>query len=457
MNKRDNKPWPQDLYNLFKDSTSNDRDVVEFIKTTLPDTEGRLFDAKGELYLRLPDSEDEQKQRAKIIKTVSALANVVDRSPYRFLLIGFQEDGTFDGIQKRGPAGGDHIIDTDEAELQQLLIDYLEPAPDVERYEINQNNKCGLVLVIQPVKEPPSVVENNIRIKGGTKSLITEGQVFTRKGSRNTRMGNDEFRNLVDRREQILLDKIEQFADDLAQVAGLSPEQLENATLAVSPSDDEDAFPLREVITTDPARDVNEKLKIAVKNWRSTGDLASSLNTVYQYYDHRQELDLTNQDGERLDKAEYLIQSSIIHYLPGTEWILKYDGDEERVYRSVLDQVDGNNLQMIEHVLLVRGKKEILEEIQDDPRLDYHSSNAADYKELCDRSPESRLREYGAILTGVSIGQSEYSLEELLSGGTDIESLIDDAVKKGRQTQPKNTKSTLRKLELIRLTQQTPN
>jgi hypothetical protein len=426
---------------MLTSTGESDADTIDFIEDNVPDDEGRLFDYKREMYLTADDPEEENERRAKFIKTVCALANASDRSPWRFIIIGFDSTGTFQGIQRLGAQGGEHLIDIDDVRLQELLTDYLVPTPDIDAFRLDANGDEALVLVIGRVDEPPTVIDGTIKIADGKRAIITEGQSYTRKGSRTTLMGHSEHRELVERRERLINEKIQGMADDLSQVVGITSEELEGVDLTVTSS--EEGVPLREIVTTEPAEDINEELRAGVKTWNTNGELISSRDTIYRYYRHRDSLDLTD------EITEYLIHSCLVNYLPGVEWILRYNQEVDGVFRSVLNRVDGNNINMVEHVLLVLGNDDLLREIESNADLDYSRSKASEYADLCDEPINERLRRY--VPSTVKVGTDEYSLDELLDGSVDVEELFDAVVTLVNNNDTDDNRASFREIELVKL------
>lgn len=271
-------PWPERLYSMLTSSSESDAETIAFIEDVVPDDEGSLFDYKREMYLTAGDPETENERKAKFIKTVCALANTSDRSPLRYIFIGFDSDGSFHGVQRLGAQGGEHLLDIDDVRLQEVLTDYLRPTPDIGVYTLDDGTDEAMVLVIGRVDEPPVVVSGTLKIAEGKKAVITDGQSFTRKGSRNTLMSHSEFRELIERRERLINEKIQGLAEDLSHVVGISSDELEGVDLTVTSS--EEGIPLREIVTTDPARNINEELRAGVKTWNTNRELVSNRETL---------------------------------------------------------------------------------------------------------------------------------------------------------------------------------
>lgn len=438
-----NAHWTEDLYDLLTSSENDGDAIVEFIESSVPSDEGRLFDNKRELYLNATRPEIENKRQAKLIKHISALSNVVDESEYRYIFVGFEGDTTFTGIERLGAKGGDHLIDIDEVELQQLLEESLDPPPVVEFFEFSASGKSGLVLVVHRRERPPSVIDTTIKVSDGQSALVTKGQAYTRRGSKTTLMTHDDIRGLVEMREEIFNRKVQEWAKDLSRVVGIPSEELSELDLTVSPSDE--GVKLDEVVTTAPAGNLREELYTAVKQWNTNDELLSNRSTIYRYYDRRGEFEVTN------ELAEFLTHSCIVNYLPGSEWIIRYQGNPGEILRDTVEYIDGNNIPMLENVLLVLGERSVLEIIRDNDKIKFSRSKAEEYINECDESATERLTEAFGTKKTITVGNEKHEVSDLVGDDEAVESLFENATQTVIRNDSDKNRSALRHLELLRL------
>lgn len=212
---------------------------------------------------------------------------------------------------------------------------------------------------------------------------------------------------------------------------------------------DEDGIPVSETLTTQAAESIDESLTAVTKAWNSMNDLLSSRKPIYRYYSQRRELDLLdNNEGRK--KAEFLFRSSIQNYSHGVEWLIEYSGDKEEILeRTLQEDLDGNCLNTFERVLLVLGKKELLEEIVQSDDIDYMSSRASEFANLCDYSVEDRVNEY--VEEEFKFDGETYEVSNLLENPNDVEVLLDDVVGSLLNEDTPTKRAAMRNAELCRL------
>lgn len=439
--------WAEELHEMLNSSAS-DKEIVEFVEENVPEDEGRIFDYKKEMYISADDDEEDNERKGKLVKLCNALSNVRADSQYRYIFIGFTESG-FEGVDYFGDGGGDHLIDVDDADVQNLLQDYLNPSPEIERHKFSVSGDEGCIFTIERERNRPMLIDQSVRISDGKKTVVYEGQAYTRKGSRNTLMNNSEYRELIERRKEIMGEILEDFATDLSRVVSLPTEQLEKLDLSVSSS--EEGVPVREIVTTEAAMDVDEKLKTAVKNWNSTGgrdnkgELISNRKTIYRFYDERDGLELTD------EKVEFLFRSCLKNHQVGGEWLMRYEGNFEPLFESIIEeQRSSATICNIEKVLLSLGNEELLRMIADDEDIDYQRSRAEEYANKADGAPKRRIKEY--CDDQVRLLGKHYRVNDFFDGSENPDVVLDeiiDEVLSGRDSSTHRT--ALREIEMVRL------
>lgn len=438
------KKWHNELHEILNDSGISDRRIASFIEDRIPNDEGPIFDYKEDLYLRSEeDPEKDNGFKASFIKSVSALANTISESQHRYLFIGFDDSGIFQGASFQSPVLKDssHIIKMDDAEIRNIVENYLYPEPDFEKYKIEFDGNEGLVLEVSSVERPPSIIQKTIRISQGKQILAAKGSAYTRKGSKTTVMDHSDFRKIIELREKIVEDKIREFAEDLDKVVGIPSNQLSNLNLSVTSS--EDGMPVEEVVTTDAAKDINEELTTAVKSWNSSGELLSSRESIYRFYQRAEDLELDN------EKIEFLLRSCLDNWLPGAEWIRQFDGNNKQIYKSIIEENSFPAIVVVEKLLLLEGETELLEKISNDPDLGYGQSQAERYaneskKDLIDRLEVLNLDYF-------TYNETRHDLKDLLSDkektGKIMRQVVDDVSEEDLDFHRKK----LRKIEYVRL------
>lgn len=441
MSTPDRPPWFSILYELLQSDAGAER-VIEFIEDHVPD-EGELVDYKSDMYISANSSHHQNRRESEFLEYCSAFSNVLHPSPYRFLFIGFNNDGDFEGIHYRGDRGGDHILDVDDARLRNLISDDMYPPPTFELYKFENDGDRGGVLVIHRAEQPPVVVQTTKR-RNDNVEFIAEGQAFTRDGSRTIVMENTHYRELIENRERIIDQKLQEISESMGRVVGISSDQLAGLDLRVAPEED-DAIPVEEFLTTEPPSDIDGKLTSAVKSWGGTADLLSHRPAIYEFYDARDELQI---DEDR--KAEFLFRSCLRSYVTGAEWFMRYESNVDDLFdRIIAEDIHHRSIRNLEHVLLVLDKQDHLQAIADDGDITYSYSKAGKYTGLCGSALEDRVCEYAG--DRISFGGSTYDVGDFLDDQDAADDLLDEVIEELLDEDSSAGRGALRRVELVRL------
>lgn len=446
MSKEDDESaWYEVLHARLEASSRSDESIIDFIENEVPN-EGDILDYKQDLYLSANSSHHNKKRQANLMKHFSALANVRTPARFRYLFIGFDNDGEFTGMQYREPRDGNQVLDVDDADLRNVFADKVSPSPDFEVFELERNGDRGGVIVIRQGEQVPLVIEKTLRKQDGS-AFIYEGQAYSRDGSRSARMTSDDFAAMMRYREELITNKIQQLTEGLSQVVGIPDDQLANLDLSVTESDD--GVPVRELVTMDAPKSIDEELKTAVKGSKGTGGFEYQRRGLYEFLKQRDSIDLNN-EGEQ--KIEFLVRANLRNYMHGGYWLVQYEHDtDEFLEKIIAEDIDGTTICPLERILLVLGKRSYLQEIDDMYGSEYYSSDASSFKKICDRSVHRRVAKY----TGdtVKIGDTSYSVRDLVYGNADddpeelIGYVVDDLLDDDNPTD----RTRLRKMELIYL------
>lgn len=143
----ESEAWHEVLHARLESIGTSDESVVQFIENEVPD-EGDILDYKEDLYISANDSHNDKKRQASLMKHFSALANVRAPARYRYLFIGFNNEGDFTGMQFRESKGGSQVLEVDDAELRNVFADKVTPSPAFEIFEIEYDGKQGGVIAI---------------------------------------------------------------------------------------------------------------------------------------------------------------------------------------------------------------------------------------------------------------------------------------------------------------------
>jgi len=441
MSTPDRLPWYTILYELLQSDAGAER-VIGFIEDHVPD-EDDLLDYKSDMYISANSSHHQNRRESEFLEYCSAFSNVVHPSNYRYLLIGFDNDGEFEGIQYRNDRGGDHVLDVDDARLRNVVSDDIYPNPTFELFKFEDDGDRGGVLALHKADQPPLTITTTKRRNDGVE-FIAEGQAFTRDGSRTVLMDNADYRELIENREQIIDQKLQEISDSMGQVVGISSDQLAGVDLTVAPQE-EGGIPVEEFLTTEPPSDIDGKLTSAVKSWGGTADLLSHRPAIYEFYDASDDLQI---DEDR--KAEFLFRSCLRAYLSGAEWFMRYDDDVDGLFdRIIAEDVHHRSIRNLEHVLLVLDKQDHLQTIADDGDITYSLSKASTYTGLCGDSLEDRVCEY--VGSRISFDGSTYAVADLLDNPDDADDLLEDVIAALLDEDTSSHRGALRQVELVRL------
>lgn len=441
MSQSDRLPWYTILYELVQSDTG-DEQVIEFIEEHVPD-EGELLDYKSDIYISANSSHHHKRRESEFLEYCSAFSNVVHPSNHRYFFIGFDNDGEFTGIQYRNDRGGDHILDVDDARLRNVVSDDMYPTPTFELFKFEHEDDRGGVLVVHKADQPPVVISSTKR-RNDNVEFIAEGQAYTRNGSQTVLMENPDYRELIESRERIIDQKLQEISDSMGQVVGISSDQLAGVDLTVSPQE-EGGIPVEEFLTTEPPSDVDGKLISAVKSWGGTADLLSHRPAIYEFYEARDDLQI---DEDR--KAEFLFRSCLRAYVTGVEWLLRYESDVNDLFdRIITEDIHHRSIRNLEHVLLVLDKQDHLQTITDDEDIDYSLSKSGQYARLCGNSLEHRVGEY--VGDQITYGGSTYKITELLDDQDTADELLDEVIMDLLDNDSSSGRGTLRRVELVRL------
>ncbi|WP_424008291.1 ATP-binding protein [Haloferax denitrificans] len=437
--------WHEVLHARLEASGRSDESIIDFIEEEVPD-EGDILDYKQDLYISASSSHHDKKRQANLMKHFSALANVRTPARFRYIFIGFDNDGNFTGMQYRVPRDGDQVLDVDDADLRNVFADKVSPSPDFEVFELERNGDRGGVIVIHQGAQVPLVIEKTLRKEDGS-AFIYEGQAYTRDGSRSARMTSDDFAAMMRYREELITGKIQELTEGLSQVVGIPDDQLANLDLNVTQSDD--GVPVRELVTMDAPKTVDEELKTAVKGSKGSGGYEYQRRGLYEFLAQRDSVDL---DDEGEPKIEFLVRASLRKHIHGAYWLAKYrDDTDELLERIISEDVNGTTIKPLERILLVLGKQSYLQEIDNMYGSKYISSQASEFERHCDRGIHHRVAEYTG--ENVKVGDTSYSVRDLVYGNGDDEPeelmayVVDDLLNDDNPTD----RARLRKIELIYL------
>lgn len=437
--------WHEVLRARLQSTGRSDESIIDFIEIEVPD-EGNVLDYKQDLYISADPAHHDNKRQANLMKHFSALANVRTQARFRYLLIGFDNDGDFTGMQYREQMGGDQVLDVDDADLRNVFADKVSPSPKFEVYELEQDGDRGGVIVIHQGEQIPLVIENTLTAQDDS-PFVYEGQTYTRDGSRTARMDSDDFASMMQYREELITEKIQELTAGLSQVVGIPDDQLANIDLNVTQSDE--GVPVRDLVTTEAPATIDEELKTAVKGSKGSGGHEYERRGIYEFLAQRDDINL-DENGD--EKIEFLVRASLRKHLHGAYWLTQYEGNIDVLIETIIaEDIDGRTISPLERTLLVLNKREYLQEIDREFGAEFNSSNADDYADKCHRADHDRVSTY--VGDRIRIADTSYDVRQLVYRNEDAtaEELMDDVVEGLLDEDDSTGRGRLRQIELIYL------
>lgn len=437
--------WHEILHARLEAARRSDESIIEFIEEEVPD-EGEILDFKQDLYLSADPPHHDKKRQATLMKHFSALANVRTQARFRYLFIGFDDSGEWTGMQYREDMDGEQVLDVDDSHLRDVFTDKVSPSPDFEVFELESDGDRGGVIAIKPGEQVPLVIEKTIRKNDGS-AFIHEGQAYTRDGSRTTRMNSNDFAAMMRYREELITAKIQDLTNGLSQVVGIPDDQLANLNLSVTQSNE--GVPVRDLVTMDAPKTIDEELITAVKGSKGSGGHGYQRRGLYEFFTKRDDINLDD-NGE--EKIEFLVRASLRKHMHGTYWLTQYESDIDDFIETILaEDIDGTTLPSLERILFILGKHTYLEEIADKDEWDFMRSKANNYASKCDQAIHLRVAEYANET--INISDTSYSVEKLVYGNAEKEpeELLEEIAKRLLDDDNSTNRMRLRKLELTHL------
>ncbi|ADQ66159.1 ATP-binding protein [Halogeometricum borinquense] len=445
MSSSDTAHWSETLRVMLNASSTTDSEVTAFIDETIPDGENKLYDNKRQAFIHADSSDQGKERNFRLLKHICALANTRGEQRYRYLFIGFGDSGGFIGASDWDANGGEHVVEVDEARVQDLLSDSLDPVPEVERTVLTQDDNTAAVLSVRRSDSPPVLFDTSITTSGGATTLVKSGVGYVRKGSQSRPMRNSDYRVIIERREDLVNEKIEEALGGLQRMVGISSDQLENLEISATSSDE--GVPIDEIVTTEGYSDLNKRLSLSVKEWNSSGELYSSRGAVYTMLKRRDELELDN------ERCEFLAWSTLNNNFPPTEWIIHHENDlEDSLLSFYQAQLNGRMISVFEAVNYMLENERVLRAISDDGSMDFQSSKADTYLDSITDPPVEKIEDLTAR-RNLNITGHDYPITDIVTSGGPVETGLEEVVDRLISDDESNDRSILRDIEYTRLAQ----
>ena len=443
--------WHKELAEKLESSEVEGSEIIHFIESGISSDETSIYDNKRELYIDAEGSDKKKEWKGKIVRSISALANSKHESQIRYLFIGFTDGTEFEGINFWGETSDDnHIWNADDAEITNILDEYLQPCPkiQVDRIESEEGEKA-MIISIRRAREPPIIVEKGLQRSGG-QIEIHKGAAYTRKNSQNSVMEYEGFRRIVDWKREVLREMLEDITGDLSKAIEMptaeleehsfslaKPEESDN-TISVETTDDAEMKVTQGVVDTSPATEVNDSLNTAVRTWTTLQDLANNPTRLTEFYTKRKELSLDDK------KIEYLFKSAISTKLAGVPW-LEYAEDRQEVLKKTIQDIDISPDMVIDKVLLILGEKELLGTLEDEVDNNSMKQRAKEYQRHCSKDLKRRAKK--ARHSETWYDGTKYKIENFNQQRNEIDQIMNEAMEKLESQEAQ--KPTVRDVEFL--------
>lgn len=327
--------------------------------------------------------------KAEFIKDIAALANTSTEKDAHYIVIGVNDDGDLVGVSNDWAESPDHILTLDDADIQTILTEYLDPTPQTSLTTFTGEEPNLGVLEVIPLSRRPCVVDKNIKESGSI--ILQKGLIFLRHGSRNTIARRSEIEQIIDERVSQRRDEI---LDSIKTTVELGPERVAHLADNIEKGDDEEDLTVsigedsdikvEERITRTPASDLDEELNQDISQWAKRDVIELEAESVWKYYESSDELHIDT------EAAIFLTRAAIQYYALGIYW-LDYVGSDNIRDILVFDPGDDHESRRIAMALASLGEQESLEEFFDLIKV---SSSEAQWGEIhtdCQKSENPRL------------------------------------------------------------------
>jgi uncharacterized protein (UPF0297 family) len=271
---------------------------------------------------------------AEFVRDVASLANTLTDRDDHYIFVGVNDEGDITGITSgrevyRG-SGPRHIFSYDESDIQEIVDSNLRPAPKLSWHIFEKDNDKFGVLVITPLKTPPTIITQHINDNNGNR-LLHKGLIYIRKGSGKKIAEEEDLERIIQFRIENQRDEI---LEGIHKAVEIGPEWVDrigqslpsDAGVPVQTTEDhaEADVEITQRITREPASTLDEQLNEDIAQWNGRGDDFIDRGALYRYYANPSELNL--------DKVaiKFLTQSSIKNKLLGIFWLVRESKDTQK-------------------------------------------------------------------------------------------------------------------------------
>lgn len=362
----------------------NRQEAIDLIHDLSGD-EHDWIDCKKDYYVLGLDN-----KKADFIKDIASMANTITDREKHYLFIGVDDDsGNLVGVNENFDDQSDprHILGVDEADLQQVLTEYLAPTPNMTLNKfLQQSPKLG-VLSIEQIDRKPCTIQKSIDFNGERK--LQKGLIFFRSGSSNTIARREEIEQIINervkKRREYILDGIRKATEigpeAVATVGDIVHEDEGDIVVEVGEEGD---FVMEERFSREPLTDLDQRLNVDMKRWATTDKISLDASTLWEYYS------VPNQISIDEESIVFLTLASLKHDVYGIFWLSYID--KEKIREILFSASDGTNLnRTLSKILCAFSDCKGLESFYNEISEDTDIGDFPDYLDLCNKSGNQRI------------------------------------------------------------------
>lgn len=332
-----------------------------------------------------------ENKKADFIKDVAAMANTTTDQDSHYIIIGVEdESGDLVGISSEFNSESDprHILGVDEADLQQVLTEYVSPTPNVTLHKFIENSPKFGVLSISQIRKKPCVIQKSIYFRGDKK--LQRGLIYLRSGSSNIIALRSDIEQIIDERVQ---NRREEILEGIRKATEIGPEAVASigdivheegeGEISVEVGEEGD-FVMEERFSREPLSDLDNRLTLDMKRWATTSTITIDEGTLWEYYSTPDQLSIDE------ESVLFLTRASLDIGTYGAFWLTYTDIS---TIRDILLSASGSYHQdkTISEVFVALGDQKGLEMFYNNISTNTNINPFPGYLDDCSKNPDNRL------------------------------------------------------------------
>lgn len=270
-------------------------DVIESeFEELLARPESETFERKGGV-----DPNNTADMLLKVAKPLIAMANT--------------EGGTLLIGQKGKPYSDADLHRLDSAAIDDLVNKCVEPrAGNITT--LPSRSKEFVKITIEESTNKPHVIQKTrtcLDEQGRDQVALSQGTILVRHSSKTEPANRADIERMLEEYRNKIFEQVKMvFEVTPGQEIVIVPSP--DGALPVKVSEEEDALPVRQVLTTEPFLDFGQELKAGIKAWKTSGQLLNRAQICKAY--------VAREKVESSEEVELVLRSALHHWYPGYVW-----------------------------------------------------------------------------------------------------------------------------------------